>query len=450
MDKIKYASIKFGPAMYTVFRNIPNTAWNALCEFVDNSIQASLDSSQTFNNNISIDISRESISISDSGPGFTEDQLSTGLEPARIPENQSQLNEFGMGMKLAALYFGDRYVICTSPGNGLKYKVEFDLANVVENNLTQIQIKQEPYQGESFTTLTIDKLSQDTQINVDLELGQIRERLSEVYSVLIERNQFQININGQGLMVRSKTVLNAPWYDNSNGPDIEWLEHFDIKNGEFGISGYVGLLDPMSNTNRGFKLIRRGRVVAGIQENVKPHTIFGSPGSFLSKRLFGYMELHGFGISFNKTELLSKNELDELYILLKQELNSKKNSILKQGSSFRIGKKTSMSNGTNPPLNISPKISIDPSTQLKSDNANSKSITLVIDSCKMEITQGTSVGKFIQSEYPGLILRSDFFSQTPTRTKVISVIQTFSSNTDISLDQITIVKLIDLLWPLLK
>ena len=43
MEKIIKSSIKFGPAMYRVFRNIPNTAYNALCEFVDNSIQACLD-----------------------------------------------------------------------------------------------------------------------------------------------------------------------------------------------------------------------------------------------------------------------------------------------------------------------------------------------------------------------------------------------------------------------
>jgi anti-sigma regulatory factor (Ser/Thr protein kinase) len=118
--------------MYKVFRNIPNTPWNALCEFIDNSIQAILDSNISGFHDIEIDISNDSIIIRDSGPGFSNDDLASGLEPARVPENRTQLNEFGMGMKLASLYFGDSYSIETSQGNSLESILTFDLDEVVE------------------------------------------------------------------------------------------------------------------------------------------------------------------------------------------------------------------------------------------------------------------------------------------------------------------------------
>ena len=126
MKKNLTSSIKFGPAMYTVFRNIPNSPWNALCEFVDNSIQACLDSKSDKQFNIDITITDNSITVTDNGPGFSEDDLKSGLEPARIPKDRDQLNEFGMGMKLASLYFGDRYSIETTNGNGNLYELKFD------------------------------------------------------------------------------------------------------------------------------------------------------------------------------------------------------------------------------------------------------------------------------------------------------------------------------------
>lgn len=450
MGMNKTSSIKFGPSMYKVFRNIPNTAWNALCEFIDNSIQAILDSGSNGSHDIVIDISNTSITVTDYGPGFSDDDLSSGLEPARIPENRSQLNEFGMGMKLAALYFGDRYSIQTSTGNSVKSLLCFDLDEVVNRELTEIPIKQEPYTGESFTSITIEKLSSQTRINVDLELEQIKQQISQVYSVFISEGRFRIIINGFVLSVPEISILNAPWWKEPDGKNKTWIEHFEIKNGQFGISGYVALRDPMSSANRGFKLVRRGRVVDGIKSNVKPHILFGTAGSHLSKRLTGQIILHGFGISFNKSELLNTAELDALWKRLKEHLNSKEYSILSQGKEYRLPKKerTVKGGNTNPipgpsSMPIAQPVANEPKNAIEIFN-------LKIGSCEVNVHKGVNVGKFIQGEHPKIILRSDFFNLPVTRKKVLDILQTFELNTDATLDEVTIIKLIDLLWPVLK
>lgn len=436
--------------MYKVFRNIPNTPWNALCEFIDNSIQAILDSNISGVHDIEIDISNDSIIIWDSGPGFSEDDLASGLEPARIPENRTQLNEFGMGMKLASLYFGDSYSIETSQGNSLESILKFDLDEVVENELTEIPIIQRPYSGSSYTKIKIEKLSDETRINVDLELSRIKEQISQVYSVFIAEGKFRITLNGFALSVPEVPILNAPWFKDVNGPNIPWIEHFEITHGAFGISGYVALRDPMSSTNRGFKLVRRGRVVDGIETNVKPHVLFGTPGSHLSKRLIGQVTLHGFGIAFNKSELLNTAELEELWVKLKTQLSSKKKSILIQGKEYRLPKKEKSSTQDDSIKPTAPfKIPVVHTPVGESKNSI-ETFNLRVGSLETEIYKGTSVGKFVQNEEPKIILRSDFFSDQLTRSKVIDVIQTFYLNTDASIDNRKLIQLIDLLWIVLK
>jgi hypothetical protein len=449
MAKIIKSSIKFGPAMYRMFRHIPNTAWNALCEFVDNSIQACLDSiNQPYI--IEIVINNNSITIYDNGPGFSENDLESGLEPARIPKDKNQLNEFGMGMKLAALYFGDRYCIETSNGEGFQYELKFDLDEVVQDELLEIPIIQKTHVGSSFTRVTIDKLSTDTKINVDLHLTQIISKLSEVYSFFINENKFIIKVNNHSLTVSEIPILIAPWWKNENDEKRSWVREFNLQHGVFGISGQVALRDPMNNANRGFKLIRRGRVVDGIQKDVKPHVIFGSPGSHLSKRLIGNIHLHGFGISFNKADILNNNELETLWGMLKNELNTDEFPILDQGRNYRIGKlKTE-----DPQINNTLIRTTLTNTKLTSLQTSSheliESFTLQIGQIAFTVQKGTSNGKFVQSENPIVIFRADFFTSETIRNKVIQILHIFYLNTNNELDKSTIVKLIDLLWPLLK
>ena len=450
MSKNITSSIKFGPAMYKVFRNIPNSPWNALCEFIDNSIQANLDSKSEKPFIIEIDITDNTIIITDNGPGFSEINLQKGLEPARIPEDRSQLNEFGMGMKLAALYFGDRYSIETSNGNGYQYKLTFDLQDVVQHELTEIPIIQKNYDGESYTRITIEKLATSTKININLHLNQIITKLSEVYSFFISEKNIILKINNTILTVPEIQVLVAPWYENENGQPISWIQNFEIYNGEYGITGYVALRDPMNNANRGFKLIRRGRVVDGIQNDVKPAGIFGSNGSHLSKRLIGNVFLHGFGISFNKSDILNNNELENLWDLLKVDLNKREFSILKQGQHYRIGKPKEESTNINRSNITLPMIKSTPKLEQSSTNQLIEIFPFYIGTLKFDIRKGVSTGKFIQSENPYIVLWSDFFTLVNTMNKVIKVLKIFFSNTKTEIDQQTIIKLIDLLWPYLK
>ncbi len=438
--------------MYRVFRNIPNSSWNALCEFVDNSIQACLDSNADYPFKIDITITNNSIRIFDNGPGFSENDLNSGLEPARIPKDKNQLNEFGMGMKLAALYFGDRYTIETSNGNGKIHEIKFDLDEVIENELIEIPVIQKTHEGSSFTLLTIDKLSVQTKINVELHLNQIISKLSEVYSVFISDKNFTIRINDIPLTVPEVPILIAPWWKNENGPKMHWIYNFEIIHGDFGISGFVALRDPMNSANRGFKLIRRGRVVDGIQNDVKPHIIFGSPGSHLSKRLIGNIHLHGFGISFNKAEILNNNELETLWGMLKNELNLCEFPILDQGRNYRIGKLKTEESKNNDVLSPPPITNSNPKQQLIIEPSDklTENFPLQIGAIGFTIQKGTNTGKFIQSENPNVVFRADFFTSETTRNKVIQILQIFISSTNTSLTQPTIIKLIDMLWPHLK
>ena len=443
---LKTSSIRFRPNMYKVFRNIPNTAWNALCEFIDNSIQASINVGRICK--ISIEITSDYITIRDNGPGFSEKDLETGLEPSRIPEDKSQLNEFGMGMKLAALFFGDRYEIKTSEGRGALSELVFDLDEVVENHLEEIPIKLSPYDGESFTSITIDKLSDATKIDVDLELDIIRDYLSQIYAYFLDNGSVMITINELNLVTSPIEVLSASWYDDDDDDDErQWFREFKVRNGEFSISGFVALRDPMSNTNKGFQLIRRGRVVAGIKENVKPHVLFGQPSSHLSKRLFGRIHVEGFGISFNKSDLLNTSELDELWRLLKNELDNDEYSILKMGRLYRVSKKREKVS-SKPKTKTATVEYISPIKIVETTEVQ-QSYSFKINEQVLNINCGKKTGHFVQSNNP-ITLRSDFFDDIRTRETAINIIKDFGDTYNIEIVEDKIANLIEKVWQHLK
>ncbi len=134
-------------------------------------------------------------------------------------------------------------------------------------------------------------------------------------------------------------ILFAPFpYDSKNDP-VSWIREIDfvLEEGRLSVKGFVALRETMSNSETGFALFRRGRVIEGsVDEGFRPREILGEVGSPEFKRIFGELHLEGFEVSFTKKGIKWDENMDVFLRLLKEELNRPDFPLLKQARDFRL------------------------------------------------------------------------------------------------------------------
>ena len=138
-QQLQSVKINIGSNMYSRFPDLPNTVPHVLAEFIDNALQSYKD-----NNNALLDIDNDyklvvnidiewddetnratKIVISDNAAGINEHKYESAFMPAKTPENNSGLNEFGMGLKTAALWLGETWKVQTK-ALGEKYRTHIN------------------------------------------------------------------------------------------------------------------------------------------------------------------------------------------------------------------------------------------------------------------------------------------------------------------------------------
>lgn len=143
IDKV---SVRIGSQMYGRFEDLPNTVPHVLAEFVDNALQSFRDNREDllafdpeYRLRVQIfirwDENETRISyrkatkfiIEDNAGGIAADRFVNAFEPANAPDDNTGLNEFGMGLKTAACWLGNRWVVETKAlGEGVVRTVSFD------------------------------------------------------------------------------------------------------------------------------------------------------------------------------------------------------------------------------------------------------------------------------------------------------------------------------------
>jgi hypothetical protein len=409
-------SIATKPAIYKIFRNLPNTHWNCISEFIDNSLSAWLNNPTDFNCLVNINIDHNQITIEDNGPGISAKDFHRAFEPANTPTNTASLNEFGMGLKTASLYLGNNYKVQTQRKDSLQYEILFDLDLVTELDLTELEVItiEREQNKTSFTKITISKLNPETAPDPVFDLEQIKHYLSKIYKKAIS-TYANIIVNGETLNTQEPQYLIAPWYKDFNLKQTIWHTPVNCEYQQFKITGFISLLSELSDSESGLLLFRRGRVVVGIKERCKPKLLFSNPGSHLYKRLYGELEIEGFNISMSKDQILEDSALNILFGYIKDILDSQEMPILEQGREFRINKFNAFQNTVQEQKTSKPvKISQTLNTIKKDPNPTSQpsgNKVIIIGELKFHFIEGTKDGEFIQAikNDTQITIRSDFF-----------------------------------------
>ena len=193
--------------MYGRISDITNTPSHVLAEFVDNAIQSYKDKkaelqSQDSDYKLKVDITFEwdpednkrasKITIRDNAGGIGESKFVEAFKLAHTPDDNSGLNEFGMGMKTAALWLGEVWSVESSAiGEGISRKIVFDLNNVMANELKTLPVTHKPeYTKEHYTLVTISSPTKNVPSIKSLQ--KIKDELASIYRKYLRTNEIEI------------------------------------------------------------------------------------------------------------------------------------------------------------------------------------------------------------------------------------------------------------------
>ena len=329
-------SIKAKQGVYLTYRNYTYTAAQVFGEFIDNAIQSNEDhknqlKSMTPNHQLRVDISVEwyqdpndkivkakSISIQDNAAGMTSDLFAHAFNLADDEVTRKGMNEFGIGMKAASAWLGNKWrVETTSIVDNITRILEVNLTDVAKNQIEELDSLEitDPLRKHG-TIISISELWPENVIKKD-SVGDLIKNIASIYRYFIRNNEIRIYFEEQLLTFEEYNVLKAPSYKDPDGEEIEWKKSVSIDdhNGHT-ISGFVALLKDMSDEKRGVVFTRNNRVVLGFdpKDRTVGKDFIGQIGSRKYRRVFGELEISGFSVAFGKNKL---NDMDLLEALCK-------------------------------------------------------------------------------------------------------------------------------------
>jgi hypothetical protein len=312
--------------MYGAFARLNYKAWFALAEYVDNSLQSYIANRSSLRKisgakalKVRISIEPDRIAIEDNAAGISEADLPRAFSPAKPPPDASGLSEFGLGMKAASCWFARRWHVRTKAlGESAERTIHFDVPDVVKNSVEHLAIKERLVPTDRhYTSVVLEDLNVRPQKRT---IGKIRRHLSSIYRRYLEGEEFQLHLDGERLQFEQPPILLAPYFtDKSKNPKpIEWKKDIDIQlDSTHRVWGWAALRSKASISEAGFAVFRRNRLILGSHDDsFRPEEIFGKSNSYTYQRLFGELNVEGFGVSHTKDGIqwgsLEEQVIDEL------------------------------------------------------------------------------------------------------------------------------------------
>lgn len=348
---MKKLNIRPDTGVYGTYKRISYEAWTALAEFVDNSTQSYYDHKKELQETkywkslvIEIDYienseSGDELIITDNAFGMDYQDFQRAIILDRPPMKTSGRNEFGMGLKAAACWFGNLWSVeSTALGSNMKYKTEVDIESLIKYKNEEIDVEEtEVNRKEHYTIVRIKKLNK--KIKGKRIEKKIHELLSSIYRVDLRSGEVEIYYNG--VLLEFPEV--SPHIDK-NGKEWKKEINFNIpyKDGmDLNVRGYIGIRIPGSPKNAGYTLIRRGRViVGGPEKNYRPSEIFGLSNSYRYQRLYGELEMDDWPVTQAKDAFDWSNEdLEAKFI---EKLNELSEEFKLEAEDIRVREKVNI------------------------------------------------------------------------------------------------------------
>lgn len=302
-----------------VFSRLNYKAWYAIAEFVDNSTESfytnetelKANGISTVTVNVNYDFEKNILTIIDDAFGMELEDFSRAVLLDSKPTRQGGRNEFGMGLKTAASWFGNVWsVTSTQFGSSNKYSTEVNIQELKEKKVNTVKIKKEfCSESEHGTTIVIKDVTK--KIDAARTKGKIIQLLESMYRR--DLNSGKVNIWFNDLPLHFDEYGCLQFRDKTWRKELDFEFEFD---GEMHrVKGFVGILSNGGFGKAGFALFRRGRVVVGGEDqNYKPEYIFHQAQSPISHKLFGELDLDDFPVNQAKDGFVWDDGLEIVFL----------------------------------------------------------------------------------------------------------------------------------------
>jgi len=346
MEKVSTVNIRPGVNVLSVLPHLNYKAWFALAEFVDNSIQSSLDHRKQLAHaegdgfRLRVDIefrsNENTIVIRDNAAGIASSDYRRAFRPAEIPPNASGLSEFGMGMKSAACWFAPNWSVrSTAIGESIERTVIFDIDQIVHDSVEELRVISSEVAAEKhYTEIRLERIRKFPRGKT---IQKIKDHLASIYRVYIRDGTLELLIDEEPMRYDEPAILKAPSYRDPSGPVVEWKKDIDINLGDGRTAtGFVAIRETANTRLAGLALFRRKRLVLGsADEGYRPEDIFGRPNTYPYQRLFGEIHLKGFSVSHTKDGVKWEESEDEFLRQLRTELSDDQLPLIQQAREHR-------------------------------------------------------------------------------------------------------------------
>ena len=304
-------NIEIGLNAISSYRRMNYEIWYALAEFVDNSTQsyanhkevldeAYLRADESLEVRITYDRmgDRSCIRITDNAMGMDYEELQHALRIAHPPDNPHGRCRYGMGMKTASCWIGNRWQIVTKKlGESSEYQVEVDVGRIEggEPELeTKITTGLDP--DLHYTRLEIFDHNREFKGRT---IGKIKSYLKSMYREDFRRDSLALFYND----------VQLTWEEfeerirvNQAGEPLK--KEFSFKVDGKNVHGWAGILDRGARADTGFSILHADRVVYGWPDAWRPERIFGlNRNDLINQRLLGEIHLDEFEVTHTKDNI---------------------------------------------------------------------------------------------------------------------------------------------------
>ncbi len=357
----KKLNIRPTSSVYATYKRLSYQPWTAIAEFVDNSTQSFYDHKDEllgikYYKGLTIEINYiddpehgDRLEIVDDAYGMEWKDFQRAVILDKPPLNRDGRNEFGMGLKTAACWFGSIWSVeSTSYGSKNKYFTEINIDDLGKYKIEEIDVQEEIVSPKDhYTRIVIKNLNK--KIKGPRTIGKVKDLLSSIYREDIRSGLVKLYYNGTLLTFKEPPV----YIENVNGKEKTWKKNvsFTIEHDgkQLEVEGFVAIRIPASLKEAGFTLIRRGRVIIGGSENTyRPTELFGDSNTNTWQRMYGEFHMDNWPVTQAKDGFDWHNSgLEEAFI---ERLKEYTQDYRRKAESIRVREKIKTSEVVNSAL----------------------------------------------------------------------------------------------------